>query len=97
MRKYALILASSSVLTLLSAIPALAYTGYTAPGQTSGASNFSDPDEQVDALAGSSDDSSDATIAHFGGSQSDATRQAQKKSESIDKDTSYSGFYFTDN
>lgn len=98
MRKAALILASSTALALLSASPVFAFSNYMMPGTSGSSDNYSDPDEQMDKLAGaSSDDNADTTIAHFGGSEMDGNRQAQKSAEALDKDVSYSGFYFTDN
>ncbi|KAB7741575.1 hypothetical protein F2P47_03995 [Parvibaculum sedimenti] len=98
MRKAALVLASSTALALFSASPVFAFSNYMMPGTSGSADNYSDPDEQMDKLAGTSaDDSADATIVHFGGSEMDGNRQAQENAEALDKDASYSGFYFTDN
>jgi hypothetical protein len=98
MRKAALVLASSTALALFSASPVFAFSNYMMPGTSGNAENYSDPDEQIDRLAGtSSDDNADTTIAHFGGSEMDGKRQVQKNAEALDKDVSYSGFYYTDN
>jgi hypothetical protein len=98
MRKLSHVIVGAAV-AFMAATPAFAFTTYDQSVGQSSASNFSDPDQQLDALAGSGgDEASSSGIVQFGGSAMDASAaRAGIAAQNDDKDSSYSGFYIPDN